>query len=146
VSNEVASWAADVRWRAQLALARRGWVHKPDDERVFVFGSNLAGKHGAGAAKYARDMLGAEPGIGAGLMRGQRCYALPTKDGRLRVLTLEQITVHVSRFIAAAGCRPDLRFFVSRIGCGLAGYADEDIAPLFAGVPPNCDLPPGWRP
>lgn len=120
-------------------------IFKLGDRRVFVFGSNLAGRHGMGAALLARRCLGAETGIPEGLMRGERCYAIPTKDERLRSLGVAAIAERVQRFIVAAECRKDLRFFVSRIGCGLAGYTDDDIAPMFARAPVNCDLPPGWR-
>lgn len=112
------------------------------DERIFVFGSNKRGAHGAGAALCAHREHGAVLGDGEGLTG--RSYALPTKGWRLEVLPLEDIKVHVDRFLDFARSRPDLRFLVTRVGCGLAGYTDEDIAPLFADAPDNCDLPDGW--
>ncbi len=103
---------------------------------VFVFGSNLAGRHGKGAALAAKDFYGARLGVGAGPTG--RAYAIPTKDGQLRVLSVPQILPYVRAFIRHAGGRPDLEFLVSAVGCGLAGYDPVWIAPLFAGAPPNC--------
>ncbi len=113
------------------------------DTFVFVFGSNLAGRHGAGAAKFAREWRGAEPGIGVGL-RGQS-YALPTKGRSLEVLPLSEIKEHVDAFKAVAARRQDLRFQVTRVGCGLAGYQDTDIAPLFDAASENVMLPGVWH-
>lgn len=111
--------------------------------RIFVFGSNLAGRHGKGAALEAREKWGAEYGVGEG--RTGDAYAIPTKDGALRTRPLGNIELSVERFVAYAKEHPELEFVVSRVGCGLAGYTDEEIAPLFAGAPANCELPPGWR-
>lgn len=109
---------------------------------IFVFGSNLAGRHGKGAALFARQQRGAIYGQGIG-MQGQS-YAIPTKDARLRVLPIPDIAGHVAVFLAFARAHPQLRFQVTRIGCGLAGYRDEQIGPLFAGAPDNCELPLEW--
>ena len=109
---------------------------------IFVFGSNLAGRHGAGAALYARKHFGAAYGTGRG--RTGNAYAIPTKDERIKTLPLNRIAQYVSDFIAYAKAHPDLSFQVTRIGCGLAGYLDHQIAPLFAGAPDNCILPDGW--
>ena len=95
---------------------------KPNE--IFVFGSNLAGSHGGGAARFAYDRFGAIWGQGVGL-QGQS-YAIPTMHGGPA-----EIQPYVSCFIAYARCHPELRFLVTRIGCGIAGYADADIAPLF---------------
>lgn len=110
---------------------------------VFVFGSNLAGRHGAGAALCALQEHGAAYGVGVG--RQGNSYAIPTKDEELRTLPLVKIAPHVGRFLRYAYARPEERFQVTRVGCGLAGYTDADIAPMFATAPPNCDLPEGWR-
>jgi len=107
---------------------------------IFVFGSNLAGRHGKGAALYARQHHGAIAGCGIGL-QGQS-YAIPTKDSRLKPLPLRAIRRHVEVFLTFATARPDLQFQVTPIGCGLAGYHPEDIAPMFAHVPSNVILPP----
>jgi hypothetical protein len=110
---------------------------------VFVFGSNLAGRHGAGAALYARKYFGARYGQGAGLQGNS--YAIPTKDKALGILSLAEIRLYVRQFISFAAHNPDMKFNVTRIGCGLAGYTDADIAPMFNNVPPNVTLPQSFR-
>jgi hypothetical protein len=110
--------------------------------KIFVFGSNLAGKHGKGAALDAKNLWDAEYGVGEGPTG--RAYAIPTKDANLKRRTLFQIRVSVDKFKDYASAHPDLVFFVTRIGCGLAGYKDDDIGPMFHGAPANCELPPGW--
>ena len=101
-----------------------------DYDEVFVFGSNLAGRHGAGAAKIAYDKFGAQYGCGKGIA-GQS-YAIPTKDKDLRVLFLKEIRPYVEEFIEYAKLHPNVHFLVTKIGCGLAGYTVRDIAPMFA--------------
>lgn len=108
-----------------------------------VFGSNLAGIHGKGAALFARQHHGAELGVGQGPTGN--AYAIPTKDRSIRTLPVFAIRAYVAAFLEYARSRPDLRFQVTRIGCGLAGYSDAEIAPLFHGSPGNCVLPEGWR-
>lgn len=110
---------------------------------IFVFGSNLAGRHGKGAALCARTEHGAEYGIGIG--RTGNAYAIPTKDGSLRTLDLKTISGHVADFIDYARAHQEMEFQVTKIGCGLAGYRETDIAPMFAEAPDNCHLPDGWR-
>lgn len=110
---------------------------------IFVFGSNLAGRHGRGAALHAKQFFGAVYGQGHGLQG--RSYAIPTKDARLNVLPLAEIRQHVETFKAFAVSRPDLKFRVTAIGTGLAGYAHADIAPMFRGAPENCELPNEWK-
>lgn len=109
---------------------------------IFVFGSNLAGRHGKGAALFARTYCGAQYGIGVG--RTGNAYAIPTKDEKLRTIPLYIIEQHVQDFLAYAREHPELTFTITRIGCGLAGYTDSQIAPMFAGAPSNCDFPEGW--
>jgi len=113
---------------------------------VFVFGSNTAGRHGKGAALFAREQRGAIYGQGEGLQGNS--YAIPTKgqrpDRSLYPLPIEEIRVGVARFLSFAASRPDLQFEVTPIGCGLSGYAPADIAPLFRGSPANCMLPPDF--
>lgn len=119
---------------------------------IFVFGSNLAGRHGAGAALTARNLHGAVYGQGEGLQGNS--YAIPTKDGRngadlkdpRQTLPLATIAGHVERFKAFAATHPELRFRVTPVGCGLAGYTPAEIGPLFAGVTPNVELPPEFVP
>ncbi len=96
---------------------------KPDE--VFVFGSNLNGYHGGGAARAAMNRFGAEWGKGVGL-QGQS-YAIPTMQGGV-----DTIKPYVDEFIRFAKQHEELFFYVTRIGCGIAGFKDEDIAPLFA--------------
>jgi hypothetical protein len=106
---------------------------------VFVFGSNTRGIHGAGAALHAREIHGAIYGQGVGLQG--RSYAIPTKDDNLHPLPLEEIARHVHDFIEFAKRHTEMAFKVTAIGCGLAGYKPEQIAPMFAVVPSNCHLP-----
>ena len=94
-------------------------------DEVFVFGSNLAGMHGGGAAYVAFKKFGAVMGCGVGL-RGQS-YAIPTMQGGV-----ETIKHYVDEFIAFASDHPEFFFYVTRIGCGIAGFRDKEIAPLFA--------------
>jgi hypothetical protein len=115
----------------------------PTAEPIFVFGSNLSGIHGAGAARSALLDHGAVWGRGVGLQG--RSYAIPTKDGGIKTLPLPVIRQYVFSFLVYAAENPHLTFNVTRIGCGLAGYRDEDIAPMFRAAPPNCILPEGWR-
>ncbi len=110
---------------------------------IFCFGSNLAGIHGAGAAAYARKHHGAILGQGIGLQGNS--YGIPTKDERIHTLPKEAILKHVVVFIEFAKAHPEMTFNITRVGCGLAGYTDSDIAPLFKGAPENCVLPEGWR-
>lgn len=110
---------------------------------IFVFGSNLAGRHGKGAALTAFREHGAVYGQGAGL-QGQS-YAIPTKDEELQPLPLPKIQKHVATFIKYAKLNPETQFQVTRVGCGLAGYDDQQIAPFFRDAPANCMLPVGWR-
>lgn len=102
---------------------------------IFVFGSNLAGRHGKGAALYARQKHGAIYGQGIG--RQGNSYAIPTKDEHIKTLPLERIKPYVDQFLEYAKANPHDRFFVTAIGCGLAGYDPTDIMPLFDGSPVN---------
>ncbi len=125
-------------------------VFDPATGQIFVFGSNILGYHHGGAAKFAYRELraiwglaeGPSPSVGKLL-----CYAIPTtgEGGRDEPLPLQEIQRSVARFIEFAEKRPHLSFFVTRIGCGLANYRDDDIAPMFASAPSNCELPHGWR-
>lgn len=130
--------------RRLVALAeaseREGWSVSKE---IFVFGSNLAGRHGKGAALYARQHHGAIYGVGIG-MQG-RSYAIPTKDESIRTLPLPRIAAYVENFIGYALSRPDLTFNLTAIGCGLAGYKPADIAPMFEGAPANVRKPPEFQ-
>ena len=110
---------------------------KPNE--IFVFGSNLAGAHGGGAARLAYNRFGAVWGQGVGL-QGQS-YAIPTMQGGV-----ETIKPYVDEFIAFALIHREYKFFVTRIGCGIAGFTDKEIAPLFEaayGIE-NIVLPENW--
>lgn len=108
---------------------------------IFVFGSNLAGRHGAGAAKLAHNHFGFPAGVGEGL-HGQ-AYAIPTKSLKLKTLHLERINWGIIDFLTCAVWHPRRIFLVTEIGCGLAGYEPKDIAPLFFKhhIPENVLLP-----
>lgn len=118
----------------------------PPNHEVFVFGSNLAGIHGAGAAKVAQQQFGAQYGIGKGWQPSYRSYAIPTKDRNIDTISLEEIKIYVDDFLRLT-VNPFVvnnGYFVSRIGCGLAGYKDEQIAPMFKGAE-NCSFAENWR-
>ena len=91
---------------------------------IFVFGSNLRGLHGGGAARIAFENFGAEYGVGVG--RTGQCYAIPTMQGGV-----ETIKPYVDEFIKYADEHKELCFLVTKIGCGIAGFTIEEIAPLF---------------
>ena len=99
-------------------------INSLSDNEVFVFGSNLRGWHQGGAAKHAHRYFGAIWGQGVGL-QGQS-YAIPTKQGGVKT-----IKPYVDEFIAFTKAHRELRFLVTKIGCGIAGFREEEIAPLF---------------
>lgn len=111
---------------------------------IFVFGSNEAGVHGAGAAKYALEHRGAI--YHQGLGRQGQSYAIPTKDIRLHTLGLKRIREYVDAFLVYAKVHPRLSFQVTAIGCGLAGFHHSEIAPMFIGAPDNCYFDKAWKP
>ncbi len=99
---------------------------------VFVFGSNESGRHGKGAAKTALGW-GAAYGQAEGIQG--KTYGIPTKNASIRrTLTVSEIKPYVDRFIAYATANPSKIFYVTEIGCGLAGHKPKNIAPLFSGV------------
>lgn len=112
-------------------------------KHIFVFGSNLAGRHGKGAALYARQHHGAIYGQGNGPQGNS--YAIPTKDYNIRTLSLHTIENYVREFKEYAKNHPEMIFQVTRIGCGLAGYTDSVISPMFINAPTNCILPEEWK-
>lgn len=116
---------------------------KPTRDEFFVFGSNLAGRHGWGAARDAKWYYGAIYGQGIGLQG--RSYAIPTKDGDLNILSLKEIERRISIFVEFTRDNPKRKFFITRLGCGLAGYRDEDIAPMFNGIGDNCRIHLRWH-
>ena len=118
------------------ARTSAGRIEQLAENEILVFGSNLAGMHGGGAARLARIRWGAVMGQGVGLQG--RTYAIPTMQGGP-----ETIKPYVDEFIAFAKAHPGLRFLVTEIGCGIAGFTPSQIAPLFAGAAdvPNILLP-----
>ena len=99
-------------------------INSLKENEIFVYGSNLQGFNGGGAAKYAQDHFGAKHGVGVG--RNGQCYAIPTMDG-----SVNAIKPYVDDFIKYAAEHKDLEFLLTPIGCGIAGYTPKQIAPLF---------------
>lgn len=113
-------------------------------EVIFVFGSNLAGRHGKGAALDALKMHGAKYGQGEGLQGGS--YALPTKDHSIRVLPIAKIAEAAQRFLTFAADNPTKKFRLTRVGCGNAGFTDKQMGPLFKGYTKNILVPRTFKP
>jgi hypothetical protein len=115
------------------------------ENEIFVFGSNESGRHGKGAAKTAILKFGAVYGKGYGL-QGQS-FAIPTKDRWLKILPICEISKYVDDFIAFAKQHPELKFFVTKIGCGLAGYSVSEMRELFISreIPEHVILPYEFR-
>lgn len=117
------------------------YISDLQENEIFVFGSNLEGLHGGGAARTAHEKFGAIWGQGAGL-QGQS-YGIPTMHGGP-----DEIRPYVEEFIDFAISHPDLIFLVTRVGCGIAGFHDSEIAPLFVralGVPNICLPESFWK-
>lgn len=113
--------------------------------KVFVFGSNEAGIHGAGAAKVAYEKHGARWGKSYGHYGDS--FAIPTKNEIIETIEdFNQIQMYIWGFIAYARGHRKLTFQVTRIGCGLAGLKDADIAHMFSGAPSNCQFDEAWHP
>ena len=113
------------------------------NNQIFVFGSNLAGRHGKGSALEAKKKHGAITGVGEG--RQGSSYAIPTKDHKLNILSIAAITLHIDQFLNYALRNPDLTFNIVDVGCGLAGYKPEQIAPLFTRATANCNFSPKFN-
>ena len=107
-------------------------ITKLEKSEIFVFGSNLGGRHGLGAAKTAVNKFGAINGKGYGLQG--KSFGIPTKDRKLKILKLIQIENFVRKFIKFAILNPDKTFLVTEIGCGLAGFKPKEIAVFFEGA------------
>ena len=115
-------------------------VRHLEENEIFVFGSNANGYHGGGAAAVAMHSFGAVWGQGEGLQG--KSYAIPTMEG------LEKLKEAVDRFTDFADQHQEMRFLVTMIGCGSAGYSPREIAPLFKGCIylENVALPSGfWK-
>jgi hypothetical protein len=109
---------------------------------IFVFGSNLDGNHAGGAAAVARDEFAAQMGVGEGITG--HAYAIPTVGHDFRKIELRHVRIHVERFMHFANGYVRI-FQVTRIGCGIAGFKDEDIAPMFEDAPFNCLFDKKWQ-
>lgn len=114
----------------------------PENGEVFVFGSNLAGIHGAGAARIAWEKFGAIRGIGIGLHGNS--YALPTKNHDIITMELDDVIDFIHGFVRFTWVNKDKKFFVTRVGCGLAGFRDSQIAKHFTGAH-NCSFAKEWE-
>ncbi len=123
----------------------------PEDDSIWVFGSNLSGRHGAGAALVAAKQFEAKRGVGVGPTG--KSYAIPTKDFNIQTMSLKKIEPYVDNFVEYSAGHPDQKFFITRVGCGLAGHSDQDMSFLFAKwffsskyqyVFDNCSFPEQW--
>lgn len=120
---------------------REDYMIKLKENQIFVFGSNLAGKHFKGAAKLAR-YYGAKIGTGHGPMG--RTYGIPTKDGYMQPLPLEVIKTYVNIFMDYVRTNPQLEFVMTPIGTGLAGYTIEQLENILPSELPK-NVIPTWR-
>lgn len=116
-------------------------IKELEHNQIFVYGSNLAGVNGAGAAKQAQIYFGAIHGKGTGL--NGKSYALPTKNYYIATLGLKFIEIYVDDLLQYIHNNPNKHFLITKIGCGLAGYEIKEIAPLFKNFLniKNCSLP-----
>jgi hypothetical protein len=108
-------------------------IESLEPDEVFVFGSNGSGAHGGGAARFALERFGAVWGQSEGL-QGQS-YGIDTMSG------LEVFEEQAARFLGFARKHPELRFLVTEVGCGIAGYTPDQVARFFRGAPGNVVLP-----
>jgi hypothetical protein len=127
------------RPQKKLRLLNNAVLGRKKMSEIFVFGSNLAGRHGKGAARDALKYFGAKYGEGVGHFGDS--FAIPTKGYRLEVLPLKRIEQFVEMFLSYAKDNPHLLFLLTPIGCGLAGYSPEEIAPMFKNATSNIQLP-----
>ena len=114
----------------------------PQKTELFVFGSNDAAIHGAGAALVAAKRYGAVGTVSEGY--SGRSYAIPTKTARLKPHSIDKVKANIQRFVNYTIMNPHLTFFVTRVGCGLARFKDSAIAPLFRDAE-NCNFPDVWK-
>ena len=115
---------------------------------VWVFGSNLLGRHGAGAALVAHEKYGYPYGLGYGyhsLQDNMQAYGIPSKSKPHLTISLPEIKNYVDNFLAFAKNNSNKIFFVTRVGCFLAGFKDKDIAPMFYGASLNCNFVESWQ-
>ena len=113
---------------------------RPDE--IFIFGSNEAGKHDAGAAKLAKDKFKAKYGVGEGLTG--KCYAFPTLDKDFKKLSVYKLKKSVNKLNKCAKDNPFKIFLLTKVGCGIAGYNEKEISNLFKNIELNIIKPEGW--
>lgn len=113
-----------------------------EPNEIFIFGSNLAGEHAGGAAKIAHEKFGAEWGIGEGLS-GQT-YAYPTLERDYHKRGVRGLEAARDRLAATARALPEKTFLLTKVGCGIAGYDEDEIKALFSDMPSNIVKPLGW--
>jgi len=114
---------------------------KPNE--IFVFGSNQRGAHAGGAARLAKEKFGAREGVGEGLT-GQS-YAFPTLTANFEKVSRASLEASRDRLFNTARRNPDKTFLLTKIGCGIAGFTEDEIRPLFKNAPANVTLPDEWR-
>lgn len=114
------------------------------EDTIFVFGSNMAGTHAGGAAKIALQYFGATKGVGRG-WAGQS-FAIPTMNEHLQQMPLSQIQHYINDFKIYVKHHPKMKFFITAVGCGVAGYKVEEIAPMFKGIGHQVIFPASFRP
>ena len=118
-------------------------IEKLNENEIFVFGSNLNGSHGGGAALLAKEKFGAVEGMAEGLA-GQ-CYAFPTLDAKMKKVTKKSLAESKAKLYACAAENPDKTFLVTKLGCGIAGFSEDEMKKAFKGEKPkNVVLPAGW--
>ncbi len=110
--------------------------------QVFVFGSNSAGHHYGGAAKLAHEKFGAEWGVGEG--KTGNCYAFPTLTENMQQRPIRALEFSAYRLKLEASHNPDKTYLLTRVGTGIAGFEESEMAKLFADSPENITKPPGW--
>ena len=114
------------------------------EDTTFVFGSNMAGDHSAGASKTAFEHFGAVKGVGRGW--AGKSFAIPTMNEHLQQMPLSQIQHYVDDFKIYTKNHPSHKYFITSIGCGVSGYKIEEIAPMFKGISHNVIFPASFRP
>ena len=111
--------------------------------QIFVFGSNLAGKHIGGAALQAKEQFGAEEGVGEGLT-GQ-AYAFPTLNEQFEQRSFGELYVSLNELYRVAKENPDKEFLLTKVGCGIAQFPEEQMKDLFSNAPANIIKPDDWN-
>jgi hypothetical protein len=114
-----------------------------EPNEIFVFGSNQRGAHAGGAARLAKEKFGAQEGVGEGLT-GQS-YAFPTLTANFEKVSRASLEASRDRFLAIARQNPEKTFLLTKVGCGIAGFTEDEIRPLFKNAPANVGLPEDWR-